>query len=195
MSEALAYEPVVDENDDYEIINGKVYKMPRLSLRHNQIVGNLYIKFKDYLRGKKGTAFGRVDVFLSEKDDHVIPDVGIACNPEIITEKRIEGTPDLVVEILSRSTGLKERTVKLFTYAKYGVKEYWLVDPVRKSVEVYLRHDGVLLLDNIYYFYTEKEWADMDDKERAEAESQRMIKVSLYDDFIIDVADVFEDVN
>ena len=75
------------------------------------------------------------------------------------------------------------------------MKEYWLVSPRGKSVEVYLLHDGVLLLDNIYYFYSEKEWADMDTKERAEAESQKMIKVSLYDDFIIDVADVFEDID
>ena len=125
----------------------------------------------------------------------MIPDVVIVCNPEIITEKRIEGTPDLVVEILSKSTEKKDRIDKLLTYEKYGVKEYWLVDPIRKSVTVYLLRDGKFDLDNIYYFYTEKEWADMDDKERAEAEAQRMIKVSLYDDFIIDVADVFEDVD
>ena len=195
MSGALAYEPVVDERQDYEIIGGREYMMSRPSLKHANVTYNITSIFKRYLKGKTCRAFNEVDVFLSEKDDHVIPDVVIVCNPEIITEKRIEGTPDLVVEILSKSTEKKDRIDKLLTYEKYGVKEYWLVDPIRKSVTVYLLRDGKFDLDNIYYFYTEKEWADMDEKERAEAEAQKMIKVSLYDDFIIDVADVFEDVD
>ena len=195
MSGALAYEPVVDKREEYELINGEVYMMSRPSVKHADIAYNITSIFKKYLKGKRCRAFGEVDVYLSEEDDHVIPDVVIVCNPEIITEKRIEGVPDLIVEILSPSTALKDRTVKLFIYAKYGVKEYWLVEPVRKSVEVYLNRDGVLTLDNIYYFYSEAEWSSMDEKEMAEAKTQKKIKVSIYDDFIIDVNDVFEDVD
>ena len=60
---------------------------------------------------------------------------------------------------------------------------------------MYLLRDGKFEIDDIYYFYTEKEWSAMDEKERAEAEAQQKIKVSLYDDFVIDVKDVFEDVD
>ena len=80
-------------------------------------------------------------------------------------------------------------------YEKYGVKEYWIVDPFMKSVMVYLLRDGKFELDNIYCFYTEKELSAMDEKERAAAEAQQKIKVSLYDDFIVDVNDMFEDVD
>ena len=191
MSGALAYK---DEYEAYELINGEVYMMARPSLEHADISYNITNIFKNYLRGKRCRAFSEVDVYLGEKD-HVIPDVLIVCNPDILTEKRVEGVPDLIVEIFSPSTGMKDRTVKFSTYAKYGVKEYWIVEPRRKSVEVYLLREGQYVLDNIYYFYTDKEWADMDEEELAEANTQKMIKVSLYDDFIIDVAEVFRDVN
>ncbi|MBQ9478407.1 MAG: Uma2 family endonuclease [Selenomonadaceae bacterium] len=191
MGAALAYQY---EYGAYEFINGEEYMMARPSYEHMRIEGNIFGMFDRYLRGKRCRPAFEVDVYLSD-EDHVIPDVVIVCNPDIINKKRIEGAPDLVVEILSRSTGKKDRTVKLMTYAKYGVKEYWIVDPANKSVEVYLLKDGAYDLDNIYYFYTEEEWEDMDDEERALAESQKTIKVSLYDDFMIDVGDVFYDVD
>ena len=190
MSEALAYQ---EEHRDYELINGEVYMMARPSLNHIRIEKNITRLFDLHLKGKKCEAFNEADVYLSDKD-HVIPDVVIVCNPEILTDKRIEGVPDLIVEIFSPSTGMRDRTVKMLTYEKYGVKEYWIVEPRRKSVEVYLLKEGAFVLDNIYYFYTDKEWADMDEEELAEANTQKMIKVSLYDDFIVDVAEVFRDV-
>ncbi|MBR1579421.1 MAG: Uma2 family endonuclease [Selenomonadaceae bacterium] len=191
MGAALAYQY---EYESYEFINGEEYMMARPSYEHMRIEGNIFGMFDRYLRGKRCRPAFEVDVYLSD-EDHVIPDVVIVCNPDIINKKRIEGAPDLVVEILSRSTGKKDRTVKLMTYAKYGVKEYWIVEPAGKSVEVYLLKDGAYDLDNIYYFYPEEEWEDMDDEERTLAESQKTIKVSLYDDFMIDVGDVFYDVD
>lgn len=116
----MAYQ---EEYKEYELINGREYMMARPSINHSQIQGNIYISFKRYPRGKKCRAFNEVDVYLSEQD-HVIPDVIIVCNPNILTEKRVEGVPDLIVEVFSPSTGMKDRTVKFFTYAKYGVKEY-----------------------------------------------------------------------
>ena len=194
MAGALAYEPVVDEREQYELINGEVYMMPRPSINHARIAKKILGIFDRYLKGKRCEAFGEVDVHLGEKDNF-IPDVIIVCNPDIIKYDAIYGTPDLVVEILSPSTALKDRTIKLATYAKYGVKEYWLVDPRGKSVEVYLLRDGVLLLDNVYFLHSERWLKAIGAEERAKAEAQKMIKVSLYDDFIIDVADVFEDVD
>ena len=182
MNGALAYK---DDYEEYELINGQEYMMSRPSIDHIRIEGNIHSNFKNYLRGKRCQAFLEPDVFLSEKDDHVIPDVVIVCNPDIITDLRIEGVPDLIVEILSPSTARKDRMVKLFTYEKYGVKELWLVDPRGKSVEVYLLRDGKFDLDSIHYLYSQRTWASMNAEERAEAEAQQAIKVSLYEDFIV----------
>ena len=191
MSGAVTYK---EEYEAYEFINGREYMMARPSIDHIQIGGNIYAQFKNYLRGKRCRTFNEPDVYINYAD-HVIPDVVIVCNPAIITKQRIEGVPDLVVEILSRSTARKDRMEKLLLYERCGVKEYWIVDPRGKSVEVYLLCDGKFELDDIYYFYTAEEWSAMDEKERSEAEAQQKIKVSLYDDFIVDVKDVFEDVD
>ena len=55
---------------------------------------------------------------------------------EIITEANIQGTPDLVVEVLSPSTADRDRQLKLGLYARFGVREYWIVDPIEESVQV-----------------------------------------------------------
>ena len=191
MSGALAYK---DEYDAYELINGEVYMMARPSYKHMRVEGNIFGLFDSYLKGKKCKAIFEMDVHLSEKDQF-IPDVAIVCNPDIVKEDGIHGAPDLVVEVLSPSTAMKDRTVKLATYAKHGVKEYWLVDPRGKTIEVYHLKEGAYELAGVYFFYTEEQWSDMNEERRALAEEQKAIKVSLYDDFIIDVAEVFRDVN
>ena len=190
MSGALAYK---EEYEEYEIINGEVYMMSRPSLSHIDIEYNIANLFKSYLKGKRCRAFLEPDVFLSEEDNHVIPDVVIVCNPAVLTDKRIEGVPDLVVEILSRSTLKKDRFDKLLLYEKYGVKEYWIVDPRGKSVEVYLLRDGRFNVDGVYQFFTAEEYESLTEREKSA--TQQKIKVSLYDDFIVDVKDVFEDVD
>ena len=191
MSEALAYQ---EEHRDYELINGEVYMMARPSVNHSRVARNVLGIFDRRLIGKTCEAFGEVDVHLSDKDNF-IPDAMIICNPEIVKEDGIYGAPDLVVEILSPSTAMKDRTVKLMTYAKHGVREYWLVDPRGKTVEVYHLKDGNYELDGVYFFYTEEQWSNMNEERREQAEKQKAIKISLYDDFVVDVADIFEDVN
>ena len=120
----------------------------------------------------------------------------IVCNPDIIKKDGIHGAPDLVVEILSPSSVRHDRFEKFQIYSKYGVKEYWIVDPTGKLVEVYHLVEGKFILDEVYHPYSEEDLKYMLlEKERAAAAAQKLIKVSLYDDFIIDVADVFEDVD
>ena len=116
----------------------------------------------------------------------------IICDPEKIEDDGIHGTPDLVVEILSPSTARKDRNEKYFIYEKYGVKEYWIVSPGDKSVEVYLLKDGKFVLDDVYPIYKDYEWDKLTDEEKAEVKFS--IKVSLYDDFEVSLADIFEDV-
>ena len=192
--EALAYEYAGDVHEEYELINGEVYMMARPSVRHWRISHNVVNIFERKLRGKRCEAFGEIDVHLGEGDD-VIPDAMIVCNPDIITDRRIEGTPDLVVEVVSKSTERKDRREKLETYAKYGVKEYWIVDPIKKSLEVYLQYEGRLVLARIHYQYSDRELSYMNDKERAEADAQNSIKITLYEDFVVDIHDVFANID
>ena len=184
----LAYAKASDD-ETYEIINGQVYMMSRPSTRHMKIELNIASNFKSYLKGKKCTPFNETNVFFDE-DNIFVPDIIIVCNPDIIEERGIYGTPDLVVEILSKSTAVKDKMDKFAAYEKYGVKEYWIVDPFIKSVEVYLLKDGKFTRNGVYQFYTDEEYKYLNDKEKAETVFE--FKVSLYDDFVVNVKDIFE---
>ena len=185
---AYAYK---EEREDYEIIDGQVYMMSRPSTKHMSIEGNILTIFKNYLKGKNCKPFNEIDVFLSENDNFV-PDVIIVCDPEIIEENGIHGTPDLVVEIASPSTARRDRMEKFAAYEKYGVKEYWVISPNEKRVEVYIRKDDKLVLDDIYSIYRDFEWDRLKEEEKAQVKLS--IKVSLYDDFYVKLEDIFEDV-
>ena len=179
------------ENEDYEVINGQVYMMSRTGTNHMIIERNILTSFQNYLKGKRCIPFNEIDVFLSE-DDNFIPDVLIVCDPEIIESDGIYGTPDLVVEIASPSTARRDRMEKFAAYEKYGVKEYWIVSPQEKRVEVYLRKDDRLVLDNVYSIYHDFEWKRLTDEQKAMV--KQSIKVSLYDDFYVKLEDIFEDI-
>ena len=191
MEAALAYQ---ERYEKYELINGEVHMMSRPSFNHLRVEKNVVGIFDRHLRGKRCEAFFEPNVRLSDKDQF-IPDVVIVCNPEILNDPWIEGVPDLVVEVLSRSTARNDRFNKKALYEKYGVKEYWIVDPLGKTIEVYHLIDGKFELDDFYVEHREDEWKRMTDREKAEAEAHHTIKVSLYDDFMVEVADVFRDVD
>ncbi|MBR1858810.1 MAG: Uma2 family endonuclease [Selenomonadaceae bacterium] len=175
----------------YELIDGRTYMMARPSVNHTRIERNIVGLFNRYLKGKTCESFNETDVYFSEEDNFV-PDVIIVCNPDIVEDNGIYGTPDLVVEVASPSTARRDRMEKFYAYEKYGVKEYWIVSPGDKSVEVYLLKDGKFVLDDVYPIYKDYEWDKLTDEEKAEVKFA--IKVSLYDDFEVSLADIFEDV-
>ena len=181
-----------EEYDRYEIINGEVCIRSVPVLNHQRLVGNILCIFNDYLDDKDDEVFHNLDTFF-DRDNQYMPDIVVVCNPNIIEEDGIHGVPDLIVEILSKSTARKDRNEKFFKYEKYGVKEYWIVDPFSKSVEVYHLKDGKFEYDNTYSIYTEQEWRKLSEKEKDEAKFE--IKVSLYDDFIVQLKDIFKRVN
>ena len=100
----------------------------------------------NYLRdnGIKGEVFASpLDVYFEDKETFQ-PDV-IYISEErlnIIKEKNIQGAPDIVIEVLSPSTAYYDLRHKKNIYAKYGVKEYWIIDPMEKSIEVYELKNG-----------------------------------------------------
>ena len=192
----LAY--IDDYKERFELIDGKIVMMsPRPRIDHSRALGNIFSEFRTYLKGKKCEAFSDgVDVYLDEKN-HFIPDVMIICNKNIITDLNIQGVPDLVVEVLSPSTAKNDKGIKKDIYEKFGVKEYWIVNTVDKSVEVYLNNNNRFYLDNVYVYFTDEEIAENealanDDKNKLTIFTD--IKVSVCDDLTIKVKDIFENI-
>ncbi len=87
--------------------------------------------------------FAPLDVYLSETDTYQ-PDIIFISKERlsIIGEKMIEGPPDLVIEVLSPATAYYDLRIKKDAYEKYGVKEYWIIDPLQKAIEVFVNREG-----------------------------------------------------
>lgn len=132
------------DDEKWELIDGVAYNMtPAPSLMHQNIVGNFFGILRNNLRNKPCTPFiSPTDVVLSEYDV-VQPDILVVCDKKKFTDANIQGTPDLVIEILSPSTALKDKREKKTLYEKHGVKEYIIIDALEKYVErFYLKEDG-----------------------------------------------------
>lgn len=186
----LAY----DEPPRVERIEGKTYLMsPRPRGKHNRTSFNIAILFANYLRGKTCMAFDDGTEVHLDNHNIYIPDAMIVCDRSIIKDNGIFGAPDLVVEVASPSTAKNDRGVKMQHYAAAGVKEYWIVLPQEKIVEVYYNTGGHFELHETYGVYKDWELQQMTDEERAAA--LQGIHVSLYDDFYVSLDDIFMDVD
>ncbi len=187
-SSATAYQ---DELIITEIIDGKEVAMsPRPSIWHSHIIGNIHRIFSSYLRGKRCRAFIEPELILDERN-HFVPDVAIVCDKSKLKSLAIEGAPDLVVEVLSPATMMRDRGIKKDAYERAGVREYWIVDGVSKTIEVYCLSEGRFQLNHIYLVFPPEEWERMTGEERAAA--RLSVKVSLYDDLLVDIREVFEE--
>jgi len=128
------------DDERWELIDGEAFDMsPAPSIKHQKITGNLYILLARHPEKKPECFVGvaPVDVVLSEHDV-VQPDILIVCDRKKITEANIQGAPDLIIEVLSPSTALRDRREKKALYEKYCVKEYILVDPIGQYAEHYV---------------------------------------------------------
>lgn len=124
----------------YEILEGEIFVSPSPMTKHQRISRNLLtILHRHVAQHKLGEVFSApMDVVLSEINV-VQPDLLFVSHArkKIITEKNIQGAPDLIIEILSETSAEQDRTTKKQIYARHGVKEYWLIDPDHGTVEVY----------------------------------------------------------
>lgn len=115
-----------------EIVRGRIYAMAAPTLIHQQVMGEIYNQIRNYIRRKGGDCVPGIaptDVnLLPDSLTNVQPDVYVVCNKDILKRKKIEGAPDLVVEVLSPSTAAYDRTVKMDDYRDAGVRELWFVD-------------------------------------------------------------------
>ena len=133
------------DDERWELIDGEAYNMtPAPTTRHQNIVYNISFILKSKLLNKSCRPFvAPTDVVLSEYDV-VQPDVFVVCDEKKITEDNIQGAPDLIIEVLSPATALKDKREKKNLYEKYGVKEYIIVDPAAQYVERFLLEEGGL---------------------------------------------------
>ena len=141
-----------------ELIDGVIYAMASPSLIHQEIAGSLYYYFSKFIKDNHGPCKAIIapfDIQLeADNDSTVEPDVIVVCDRDKIKPGRCIGAPDLLVEVLSPSSRVYDMTTKLNKYVHTGVREYWLVDPERKTVTVYFNTGSDLFLR--VYTFTDK---------------------------------------
>lgn len=133
-----------NSNTRMEYINGEIFVLSSPSIFHQAILGDLYVAFKEFFKGKKCKPFvAPFDVHFRKVDidvpDVMQPDLIVLCDIENnINEKgKYMGTPTLTLEILSPSTRSKDMVLKLNTFMRSGVSEYWIVDPENQRIMTY----------------------------------------------------------
>ena len=140
-----------DDDKRWELIDGVPYAMSAPSLAHQGISGSLFNQLYNFLKGKQCKVFvAPVDVRLNADtgDDTVVqPDILVVCDKSKLDGKSCLGAPDLVIEILSPSTSLRDRVIKLRRYLQAGVREYWIVDPESWSVSVHVLKNGEYVIN------------------------------------------------
>jgi Uma2 family endonuclease len=153
------FEWELDEGERYELVDGEAYLMAGATLEHQEISGNLFLLFGNFLKGKPCKVFHTdyaVRLFPSEDDSDdtvVLPDLFVVCDRKKLAKRACDGAPDLIIEILSPSTSRYDRLVKFRKYQEAGVKEYWIVDPGYNTIQVHILENGRY----VTYMYNEED--------------------------------------
>src|SRR5258706_686199 len=131
-----------DDNNRYELIEGELFVSRAPGIPHQRVINNLQLAFGTYLKNNPiGIVVPGAGAVFSDYDA-VIPDLAFVSNErwsDIVTNEKFNAAPDLVIEVMSPGKENRDRDllVKRQLYAKYGVAEYWIVDPEGLLVEVY----------------------------------------------------------
>ena len=191
----MAAEIFREVNDDYEIIGGEKFMAPSADAWHNNAAGKLYLLIGMY------AATNKLGLVFTDSLDVHFPDGSLfkpdfmfisAANSKIVIDNKhstIHGVPDMVAEVFSRSTMKRDIGIKKDIYERNGVKEYWMIDPWRESVSVYLLRDGKYFLDEIYHNYSAEELNELTDEEREEIKTE--VPVNVLDGFKVKIKNIF----
>lgn len=130
-----------------ELIDGKLYMMSPPKRIHQKILAKLSSLIDQYITSHNGTCEvypAPFAVFLNTDDrTYVEPDISVICDKNKLDDRGCVGAPDWVIEIVSPSTQHMDYGVKLFLYRSAGVREYWIVNPTTRTVNVYnFEQDG-----------------------------------------------------
>ena len=124
-----------------ELIDGQMYMMAPPMRVHQHLVMNISAMIHDYIKAKDGSCLvypAPFAVFLNADDrNYVEPDISVVCDREKLNDKGCNGAPDWIIEITSPSTSRLDYGIKLFKYRTAGVREYWIVNPETRTVNVY----------------------------------------------------------
>lgn len=171
----------LDDDVQFEVIDGQIYNMtPSPSVKHQSIAMELSTEFNLFLRNKSCRVLAEIDVVFCDKEEFsnikewVRPDIVIVCDKNKIRNTHIAGAPDLVVEILSKSSAKADKMIKFNRYQSAGVKEYWIVDPAHETIDVYV-------LGNECY------------KHNGTFANGEVVKVNVLEDLSIDLKTIFRE--
>ena len=191
----MATEVFIDTCDDYEIIGGEKIMAPSPDWGHVNVSANLVGIIGVYAR------INKLGVAVSESFDVHFPDGSLykpdfifvsAANDRLYLEQRrntLHGVPDMVAEVLSRSTMKRDLGIKKDIYELNGVKEYWIIDPWRETIDVYLLRDGKYELGGHYENWSDDELLRLTDEERAAVELE--VPVAVLDGFKVKIRNIF----
>ncbi len=176
MTPAFAQEKLYTIDDIYrlpegsraELIDGQLYDMAPPNINHQRILSFLHLEIGNYIRSKKGTCEvfpAPFAVFLFADDSKYLePDLSVVCDKHKLNDRGCSGAPDWIIEIVSSGSRRMDYYTKLSLYRSANVREYWIVDPIKRTILVYdMEHDSA---PSIYSF-------------------SDSIKVNIYDDLWI----------
>ncbi len=163
------------EGQRAELIDGVVYDMAPPNTIHQRLVNRFSQKITNYIDSKQGDCEvfpAPFAVFLNtDNKNYVEPDISVICDKDKLDDKGCNGAPDWIIEIASPSTKRTDYSIKLFKYRTAGVREYWIVNPLTNTVNVY----------------------DLEKEEQSDQYSfDDDIKVCIYDDLIINIAELLK---
>lgn len=161
-----------------ELIEGTIYDMsPAPSRIHQRLIVEISTIFNNYIKSNNGPCevdIAPFDIFLTDDDNIenckniVQPDISVICDKNKLNDKGCIGAPDLIIEIVSPFNPSNDYIRKLSLYSSYKVREYWIVNPMDKSILIYKLDDTMHYGAPKAYSFTDK------------------IKVGIYDDLEID---------
>jgi Uma2 family endonuclease len=134
------YARLPDDGNHYEVLDGEVLMTPAAGTRHQRVAGRIFIALHEHVEAHElGELFYDIDLLFAE-GHYLRPDILFVPNSERegITDRGMERTPGLVVEVLSPSSGTIDMVKKPRRYADFGLPEYWVADPADRRI---LRYD------------------------------------------------------
>lgn len=170
------------DNEIVEIIDGKIFAMsPAPSRIHQELIMEISAEIRNYIKANNGKCKvypAPFDVVLIEDNENekdskniVQPDISVICDKSKLNDKGCLGSPDMIVEVVSKYNPGNDYVKKLYLYEKYKVKEYWIVNPMKNNILVYtLTHTG----------YSEPDVYSFSDK----------IKISIFENLEIDFSSI-----
>ena len=163
MAQTLHQEKFYTINDIYslpdgeraELIDGQIYYMAPPDTRHQRILSFLHLEIGNYIRKNNGACEvfpAPFAVFLSADDSKYLePDISVICDANKLNVHGCKGAPDWIIEIVSPGSRPMDYYTKLSLYRFAGVREYWIVDPIKQVILVYdMENDAA---PSIYSFF------------------------------------------